>query len=437
MNLGLKWTINSLSIDLSPLWNVDSGISPSNLSANFSESELTRAWNDFLEKSQEKKIGFFDWPSSSEAKECIALVEKLASTLQEQTQGAICIGIGGSYLGPAALQNIFCPFENVGSFPVEWISNADSFTIERARRMILSRSPLSAVVISKSGGTTETLSAWFHLSHFFKNNNITVITDPVHGELKRLASLLGWHHLPIPQNIGGRFSVLTAVGLLPLALQGVDIQELILGASKMRDFLLKSEVQNNPALIYSLSKFLWDQRGYSLHYLMPYETRFKLLADWYVQLWGESIGKIQEASGLSVGPTPIAALGTSDQHSLLQLFKEGPKNRVIGFLGLNESNSPQVGIPPFSSPDYHYLSSYTFSELNNYASEATQESLSKAQIPTYRFTLDNTSPQTLGAFLFFQEVACAVAGEFYGVDAFNQPGVEETKQILKRKLRPS
>lgn len=432
MQIPLNWKISSLQIDLSPLWNIEHGIE---LAENF-ESQMTAAWADFLTKTREKKVGFFDWPSNPEADSCVTQSVELAEVLRNKSRGSLCIGIGGSYLGPAALQDILCPFSSESSFPVEWVSNADSYTIERAQRFMKSRTPTSAIVISKSGGTTETLSAWFHLSSFFSSDRTVVITDPSQGELRRLATSLGWHSLPVPPNIGGRFSVLTAVGLLPLALQGVDIHSLLSGAKEMRKFLLESSPKENPALIYAFSKYLWDQKGYGMQYLMPYETRFKKLADWYVQLWGESLGKLQLKTGLPVGPTPISALGTSDQHSLLQLFKEGPKQRIVGFLSIHDSKSPQVGSPSFSSPDFDYLSRYSFSELNNFASEATQESLSKAKVPTYRFSLEDDSARTLGAFLLFQETACALAGEFYGVDAFNQPGVEETKQLLKKKLRP-
>lgn len=431
MQISLKWKVASLELDLSHLWNIEKGIA---LPTNF-DDQLNSAWNAFLKKTEDKVIGFFDWPSSADADICATQSIHLAERLKKTTQGSLCMGIGGSYLGPAALQDILCPFGFESSFPLEWISNADSFTIERARHFIDARSPVSAIVISKSGGTTETLSAWFHLSSFFSPENIVVITDPTQGELRRLCSKLNWHSLPVPPNIGGRFSVLTAVGLLPLALQDIEIAELLLGAKEMRTMLLETPPQENPALIYAFSKFLWDKKGYSQQYFMPYETRFKKLADWYVQLWGESLGKVQRDTGLAVGPTPISALGTSDQHSLLQLFKEGPKSRIVGFLSVEDPKSPKVGSPVFESPDFNYLSQYSFSELNHFASEATQESLSKALVPTYRFLLENDSPRTLGAFLFLQETACALAGEFYGVDAFNQPGVEETKQILKKKLR--
>ena len=261
-----------------------------------------------------------------------------------------------------------------------------------------------------------------------------MITDPIEGELRRLSKTEKWMSLPVPPAIGGRFSVLTAVGLLPLCLQGIDIRSLIAGAQGMRTWLLESSPNENPALWYALSLFLLDEKNFSTQYLMPYDSRLKLLADWYVQLWGESLGKFSPLFGKAVGPTPVSALGTSDQHSLLQLFKEGPLSKVVGFLSSKESDSPLVGKPGFNSPQFEFLTKHSFSHLNVEASLATQESLQRRGVPTYRFSFGDLTPFSLGAFLFFQEVACALAGELYGVNAFDQPGVEEAKTLLKSKL---
>ncbi|MFM8269405.1 MAG: hypothetical protein ACKN9V_04380 [Pseudomonadota bacterium] len=422
-----KWTLKSFSLDLGNLWNIPSSI---RLDSD-SDSILSQAWNLFLEKSSSGLIGFFDWPLDRNRSQ-IDEIETLAFKLRNQYQGAVCIGIGGSYLGPAALQEMLNPVPSE-DFQVQWISNADTAPLLRARHLIQKKKCLAAI-ISKSGGTTETLAAWFHLSPLFSRNDVVVITDPLQGELRRLAQTESWNALPVPPNIGGRFSVLTAVGLFPLALQGIAIRELIEGANSMRQILTESSPHENPALLYAFSQFLWDRNGHSIQYLMPYDSRMKLLADWYVQLWAESLGKKQKTSNLSVGPNPVSALGTSDQHSLLQLFKEGPQQRIVGFITADDSQSPLVGKPPFSAPDFNFLTHRTFSELNLLASEATEESLHRAGIPTYRFSLPNLTPFTLGAFLFFQETACALAGELYRVNAFDQPGVEETKRILKAKL---
>ena len=422
-----SWKNKAFSLDLADLWTIHDPISlPSDFGALFN-----RGWTSFLQKCESKKIGFFDWPQNVQS--TLQETQALADDFRSKYEGAICMGIGGSFLGPAALQDIFNFSPASTDLSVHWISNVDSASIEKATRFVDSRKCM-AVIISKSGGTTETLAAWFHFSHRFGADATVVITDPKQGELRRLSRELGWKSLEVQPNIGGRFSVLTPVGLFPLALQGVQIGELISGAAWMREELLKTSPENNPSLWLAYSKFLWTQKGCPIQYLMPYDSRLSLLAQWYVQLWAESLGKKQIGTHVSVGPNPVAALGTSDQHSLLQLFKEGPRQRVIGFLTCEDKKSPKVGAPIFPSPDYEYLTQRTFAELNQSASESTQESLRRAQVPTYRFHLSELSPFCLGAFIFFQEVACALAGEFFGVDAFNQPGVEETKIIWKDKL---
>ncbi|NBX76616.1 MAG: glucose-6-phosphate isomerase [Proteobacteria bacterium] len=423
-----QWNLQPFSLELGHLWDIRSGI---RVEQDY-QTKLAQAWDQFLHKSKTNQIGFFDWPLPEHSDQVEELKE-LAQKLRKGFQGAICMGIGGSYLGPMALQEILNPLPLEQDFQVQWISNADSAPIARAKKNIQSKKCL-AVVISKSGGTTETLAAWFHLSPHFSKDSVVVITDPNHGELRRLSQREGWYALPVPPTVGGRFSVLTAVGLFPLALQGIAVSELIEGAKHMRDVLMGSPTLENPALWYAYSKFLWDKQGNSIQYLMPYDTRMKLLSDWYVQLWAESLGKKELDSGNSVGPNPVSALGTSDQHSLLQLFKEGPRKRIIGFLTAEDPESPQVGTPAFSSPDFEYLTHRTFSELNLLASQATEESLHLGEVPTYRFSLPRLSPFNLGAFIFFQETACALAGELYKVNAFDQPGVEETKKILKSKL---
>lgn len=422
-----RWNFRNFSLNLDHLWDIPSGIQ----NASDFSSILTQAWNHFLEKSNRQEIGFFDWPTSSNAAQ-VDEVEALVKKLKGRYEGAICMGIGGSYLGPAALQEMLNPLPSE-EFQVQWISNADPAPIARALQRVQKKKHL-AIVISKSGGTTETLAAWFHLSSYFSKSDVVVITDPTHGELRRLSKIEGWHSLPVPPNIGGRFSVLTAVGLFPLALQGIDIRSLLDGANSMRQALMETPILENPAVWYAYSKFLWDRKGYSIQYLMPYDSRMKLLGDWYVQLWGESLGKNQKISQKPVGPTPVSALGTSDQHSLLQLFKEGPHQRIVGFVTTEDPTSPIVGKPTFSSPDFAFLSNRSFSELNLLASEATEESLHRGNIPTYRISFPQLTAFNLGAFMFFQETACALAGELYQVNAFDQPGVEETKTLLKRKL---
>jgi glucose-6-phosphate isomerase len=426
--MNAQWDFASFNLDLSHLWDIPNGIScPKDF-----QTQMKAAWLAFISKCQSQEIGFFDWPRNIPKSE-LAQISGLTKKLTTDFEGAICIGIGGSYLGPAAIQEALRPVQNEKGFSVIWVSNADSGTLLKAKSFLKNRKS-ATVIISKSGVTTETLSAFFHLSRELSSEGFVVITDPQKGELRRLSNEMGWHSLPVPPNIGGRFSVLTSVGLLPLALQGVSVEELLRGADSMRSKLTQFSPEENPAVWYAFSKFLWDGLGRSVQYLMPYDSRLKLIGDWYVQLWAESLGKKQLGTNRAVGPNPVAALGTSDQHSLLQLFKEGPSNRLIGFIDLTEKEGLVVGKPSFSSDNFSYLTNHSFSELNVLASYSTEESLHNASVPTYRISLKELSAFSLGELLFFQETACAVAGEFYKVNAFDQPGVEETKRLLRSKL---
>lgn len=191
-----QWNLKPFSLDLGHLWDITSGIQ---LEKDHT-AKLTQAWDQFFHKSKTNQIGFFNWPLPENSSQ-IEEIEGLARKLRQRFQAAICMGIGGSYLGPIALQEILNPLPSNQDFKVQWISNADSAPISRAKNSIHTKKCL-AVVISKSGGTTETLAAWFHLSHHFSKDSIVVITDPKQGELRRLSQAEGWHSLPVPPTVG-------------------------------------------------------------------------------------------------------------------------------------------------------------------------------------------------------------------------------------------
>lgn len=236
--------------------------------------------------------------------------------------------------------------------------------------------------------------------------------------------------MPVPKNVGGRFSVLTAVGLLPAALAGIDVQAALEGALAMHDALCACPAEENPAYLLAAAKHaLHTQSGFAVQYLMPYWSSLRPFADWYVQLWAESLGKEGH------GPTPAAALGSQDQHSLLQLFKEGPKNKIIGFLNVLDESTARVRNPVFKSPAFSYLWDIPAGRLNRLACDSTQTSLKRSGVPTYRIDLPKVEARAMGALFLFFELSCAFAAELYGVNAFDQPGVEEAKQLLRDALQ--
>jgi len=417
------------SLHLDKLWNKSGG---PQLPAAYAEIESA---HDRLQKRLGKgDVGFFDWPVEIPA-EGLAEMKTLATSLRREYEGALILGIGGSYLGPAAIVEALRPAKDQAEFPLYWCSNVDPAEIRRLDGEIRNKR-LATVVISKSGNTVETMAGFFHFSKRLDPRGYVVITDPAKGELRRMAVDQAWKALDLPPNIGGRFSVLTAVGLLPTLLAGLNADDLLLGAQKMRAYLRGTKPKENPAYLLAAAYHAWDQKhGCHTQYLMPYQRNLALLADWYVQLWGESIGKMRRSDKKAVGFAPVGALGTTDQHSLLQLFKEGPRDKVVGFMEvLDLATTTVIGSPPFDSGSLDYLTNHSFEEITHFASIATENSLENSGVPTYRIEIPQLSEKALGAFFLFYQYACAFAGELYDVEAFDQPGVEESKKLLRQSL---
>ncbi len=397
---------------------------------------VTTAHRNLAARIGSREVGFYGWAGEDHS-ELLGRIKTTVEGFQRDTDAVICFGIGGSYLGPSCLLEALRSPSQKERYPMEWLCNADPASIERCSHFLHQRRKVAGVVISKSGGTTETLSGFIHLSKHLDSNHIAVVTDPDSGELCRLAKQHQWKHFEIPKNIGGRFSVLTAVGLLPCALGSIPVERILNGAREMKEALDRSAATANPALLFAFALFRWNREGKSVVYLMPYTSQLKQLSDWFVQLWAESIGKPLRADPKThVGFTPVAALGTSDQHSVLQLMKEGPSDKIVGFVDVAEAPSATIGEPAFGlAPEFRYLCRHTFKDLAHQACLATEKSLQNSGVPTFRFQMEQVTPEALGAFLFFMETACAYAGELYGVNAFNQPGVEESKRLLQRALR--
>jgi glucose-6-phosphate isomerase len=341
-------------------------------------------------------------------------IERVVSELKNTFEGVLIIGIGGSYLGPRTLVEALSD----NSYPIYWLSQPDPIEIRRIEN-IAKQKKLCTVVISKSGNTIETLSAFFHLQKYLDPKGYIIITDPKKGTLRELAEKNKWLSFEVPPTVGGRYSVLTPVGFVPAAFAGINISRLLEGQVEMQGYLDNSK-EENPALALAQYKYSLAEKGFSIQYFMPYLQCLKFFSEWYVQLFAESLGKELK------GPTPVAALGPSDQHSILQLIKEGPKNKVVGFLDCDFIDQKEI-----QNPSYQGL---TFEKLNHFACESVAESLDNSQIPNYKIQLKSFSEKNLAALFYFLEVCCAFSAELYGVDAYNQPGVEESKNLLKKRL---
>lgn len=407
---------------------------------NESAPRFAEAYKGFERLRSAGSVGFIDIASD-------AGLRNQALDFAKQARGryddVVILGIGGSALGPMALRTALrpsawnlLPAEARGGFPrLQVLDNVDPETIAALLdRIDLSRTLF--IVTSKSGGTAETMSQYMIVDDRVAKaglkpaEHFVFVTDPAQGALRPLATDRAIPALDIPPNVGGRFSVLTPVGTLPAALIGIDIPELLGGAADMAGRCSTDELARNPAGIYATLQWLADTRyGKTIDVLMPYSDPLRDFAAWFVQLWAESLGKHLEGGG-SVGPTPLAALGATDQHSQVQLFMEGPKNKTLTFIAVKD-RAVDITIPKSFGDvkELGYLGGHSLGELIDVEQRATAGALAKRGRPNLTISIDRVDAHHVGGLMMLFEIATAYAGQLYGIDAFNQPGVELGKQF--------
>jgi len=355
----------------------------------------------------------------------------------------VILGIGGSALGPIALRtalrpsgwNLLSDKVRGGNPRLHVLDNVDPETIAAlVARLDLAHTLF--VVTSKSGGTAETMSQFLIVHEAVvraalpPKKHVVFVTDPAQGALRPLAVQTGIPALDIPPSIGGRFSVLTPVGTLPAALIGIDVTKLLEGAADMAARCEATKLGENPAGVFATLQWLADTRhGKRINVMMPYSDPLRDFADWFVQLWAESLGK-RKPDGSSVGQTPLAALGATDQHSQVQLFMEGPKDKVVTFIAVDERRVDLTIPHGFKEvKELGYLGGHTLSELISVEQRATAGALAKRGRPNLTIHVERVDEWHVGGLIMLLEIATAYAGQLYGVDAFNQPGVELGKQF--------
>jgi glucose-6-phosphate isomerase len=258
-------------------------------------------------------------------------------------------------------------------------------------------------------------------------------TDPEKGVLRRIAREEQIATLPIPSNVGGRFSVLSAVGLLPAALVGIDVDELLGGARDMVERCETDDLGGNPAGVFAVLQYLADtEAGAPMHVMMSYSDRLYGIADWFRQLWAESLGKERSRAGetVNVGPTPVKAIGATDQHSQVQLYIEGPYDKTVTFLTV-EDRGEDLAIPSAyeDMPELAYLGGHTLGELLTAEGNATARALARRGRMNMTLRLPRVDARSVGELLMLLQIATVYAGELYGVDPLDQPGVELGKQL--------
>jgi len=372
----------------------------------------------------------------------VADILKYVSEMKNQIEAFIVLGIGGSALGPLAVQQALnhphyneLPREKRGGNPKLYV--VDNIDPERLIYLFDIIDPTRCLfnVISKSGSTSETMSQFMIIKEMLEeklgnekaHKRIVCTTDPESGNLIKIAKEEGYKTFYIPSAVGGRFSELTPVGLLPAAFCGIDIKGLLEGAAQMDKLCETDNIYNNPAHMYAALHYLSEK---NISVLMPYADGLKLIADWYAQLWAESLGKKYDLNGsiVNVGQTPVRALGATDQHSQVQLYMEGPYDKIVVFLGVDEYRET-ITIPKTYEhmPSLGFLGGVTHNDLLQTQQTATEYALTKADRMNITITIPKITPQTIGQLLYFFEVATAYAGELMGINAFDQPGVEEGK----------
>ena len=367
-----------------------------------------------------------------------------AARVHGRFDDVVVLGIGGSALGPIALRTaLLAPSwnslsdEQRGGRPrLHVLDNVDPHTIGALlQRLTLERALF--VVISKSGGTAETMAQYLvvrerlNASTKDAKEHLVFVTDPAKGALRDIANAERIPALDIPPAVGGRFSVLTPVGILPAALVGIDTKALLAGAADLAGKSTGDDVRSNPAALFATLQYLGDTKlGRHIHVLMPYADPLRDLADWYVQLWAESLGKHRSPNDAGVGPTPLGALGATDQHSKVQLFMEGPPDKTVTFIAVRELGSDIV-IPRLHSDvkELGYLGGHRLGELLSIEQRATAGALARRGRPNMTIHVERVDAHHLGALFMLLEIATIYAGELYGVNPLNQPGVELGKQF--------
>jgi glucose-6-phosphate isomerase len=385
-------------------------------------------------------VGFVDLPSDTAL---LDQVEKFSAGTRGKYDDVVVLGIGGSALGPIALRTALRPSgwnmlddEARGGFPrLHVLDNVDPETIDTLLgRLRLERTLF--IVTSKSGGTAETMAQFLIVHDRITREKLDItkqmvfVTDPKQGALRPLAERLKVPALDIPASIGGRFSGLTPVGMLPAALIGIDVKSLLAGAGVMAKRCETPDLARNPAGVFAMLQWLADDRlAKKIVVFMPYSDSLRDFAAWFVQLWAESLGK-QRPDGTSVGSTPLAALGATDQHAQVQLFMEGPADKTVAFVAVDK-RATNVTIPA-AFPDVKelgYLGGHSLGELIDIEQRATAGALAKRGRPNLTIHLERVDASHVGELMMFLEIATAYAGQLYGIDAFNQPGVELGKQF--------
>ncbi|MFN7020493.1 MAG: glucose-6-phosphate isomerase [Phycisphaerales bacterium] len=428
------------------------GIDPAQLDPNGETHQamlgLTRRLTETRGKGWERWRDLHQDPMRSEH---LGAIRSIVERLSGRFENMVVLGIGGSALGNIALQGALNP-STYNLLPNDQrrgprmfvVDNVDPAYFGSVLRYCHQTDPrLERTlfnVISKSGETAETAAQFMVIRDLLKRHgrkgadHVVAVTDPAKGTMRQICNAEGYPTLPVPDGVGGRFSVLSPVGLFSAAMCGIDIDGLLDGAASMDEPTTRADFRRNPAaMIAFLLVELGTRLGKVNHVMMPYANGLYLLADWYRQLWAESLGKKNDLSGETVyaGFTPIKALGTTDQHSQVQLYREGPNDKVFCLVEVDHAgfSNQDVTIPTgLGVETIRYLEGQSMATLLNAEKRATEYALLESQRPNFTIRFPRIDAFHVGQFIYLWEMVTAYAGLLLNIDAYDQPAVELGKQ---------
>ncbi len=391
-------------------------------------------------------MGWTELPYNQDA--IVADIIATAKNIRKKFKNFVVLGIGGSALGPIMAFNALCHLHH-NELPKSKRGGAPKFYVEDNVDPVRMQALLDVIdpaetcfnVISKSGATSETMTQYLIIADILEkagvalSDNMIFTTDAARGNLNKIDEAFGgkFKKYVLPDGVGGRFSELCPVGLLPAAVLGIDIKGMLAGAAYMDGLCSKPSVSKNPALACAMLQYAGMKMNpaKNINVLMPYSDNLKLIADWYCQLWAESLGKAADYDGNTVnaGITPVKRLGVTDQHSQDQLYIEGPYDKIITFVSVGKY-AAEMPIPHGCEdiPDVGFLGGHTMQELIQAENKATAYALAKAGRMNYTINMPEVNAFTLGQLMFLLELQTAYAGAMLNINTFNQPGVEDGKK---------
>ncbi len=420
----------------------EKGISQKTLDTHKAIARKAHAYVSENRGKDELFMGWTELPYNQD--EVVADILATAKEIRRKFEYFVVLGIGGSALGPSMAFSALCHL-HYNDLPKSK-RRGPKFFVEDNVDPVRMKELLDVIdvkktcfnVISKSGATSETMTQYLVVADLLKKagcnvkEHLVFTTDQSRGNLVKISKELGGvKSFVLGDGVGGRFSELSPVGLLPAAVCGIDIKLLLKGAAYMDKLCRTPDFKKNPALVSATLQFIAMKEGKNIGVMMPYSDNLRYVSDWYAQLWAESLGKNVTLSGeaCNVGQTPVKALGVTDQHSQVQLYTEGPFDKVVTFLSVG-SYKEKSPIPHGCEniPDVGFLGGHTMEELIQAENKATAFALTKAGRMNYTVTLPEVNEFTIGELLYYFELQTAYAGAMLNIDTYNQPGVEAGKK---------